>query len=63
MRWVVFVQDNIGDQPDPSVKSFDQIVAEQCIFRHSSGEAAFEGVNFVDALADVAAFAEQILIG
>ena len=49
-------------KPGARVEAFEQIVAEQRVLRHAPGQRGFEGVDVVDALADVAALVEQVLI-
>ena len=44
------------------VRPFEQVVAEQRVLRHASRQRRHERVDVVDALADVAALVEEILI-
>ncbi len=53
---------DIGRQPGAREDAFEQIVAEQGVRRHAAGERRLEGVDVVDALAGVGAFAEQVLV-
>ena len=62
LRRVVVDQLDIGAQAGARVRTLEQIVTEQRILRHAIVERSIEGIDVVDALADVAAFVEQILI-
>ena len=53
VRRVVLVKDDVGDQAGAAVDALEQIVAEQGILGHPAGQAALEGVQVVDAFADV----------
>src|SRR5208282_5797576 len=56
------IEDNVARQRSASVYSFEEIVADQSILGYSPLEALVEGGDFVDPLADIDAFAEEILI-
>jgi hypothetical protein len=62
VRGVVLVDDHVRDEAGATVQALEQIVAEQRILRHPVAERAAEGVHVVDALADVDALAEEVLI-
>ena len=49
-------------QPGARVETLEEVVAEQRVLRNPPVERRFEGVDVVDALADVAPFVEQVLI-
>ena len=53
---------DVGAERRPRERPFEEVVAEQRVVRHAPGERPFEGVDVVDALADVAALVEEILI-
>ena len=53
---------DIGGEAGAGEDALEQIVAEQRRVRHTAGERGLEGVDVVDALAGVGAFAEQVLI-
>ena len=57
-----FVDDDVAHQRRPSVQPLDEIVAEHAVFGDAALEAAFEGGDLVDALADEDAAAEQVLV-
>jgi hypothetical protein len=44
------------------VTAFQQVVAEDAVFREAAGQRLLEGCDVVDALADEGAFLERILI-
>ena len=52
----------VGAERDARKQAFEEIVAQQRVVRHPAVQRSFKGVDIVDAFADVAAFAEQILI-
>ena len=52
----------VGAERDARKQPFEQVVAQQRVVRHAAVERALERVDVVDALADVAAFAEEVLI-
>ena len=62
MRRELLEQLDVGDEPRAGEDPFEQVVAQQAVLGHASGQGRFEGVDLVDALAGVGAFAEQILI-
>ncbi len=62
MRRVVFDQHDIGNQGHPAMSAFKQVVAEQGVFRDAPGQAGLEGGDFINALAHVNSFAEQVLV-
>ena len=43
-------------------RALEQVVAEQRVLGHAAGERRLERVDVVDALADVAALVEEVLI-
>ena len=53
---------DVGGETGAGEDALEQIVAEQRRVRHPAGERRLEGVDVVDALAGIGAFAEQILI-
>ena len=53
---------DVGREACAGKDAFEQIVAEQCRVRHPAGKRRFESVDFVDALARIGAFADQILV-
>ena len=62
LRRVVIDQVDIGAQAGTRVNTFEQIVTEQRILRDAIVERGVEGIDIVNALADVTALVEQILI-
>ena len=55
-------QVDVGHQTRPREESFEQVVAEQRVVAHASGQRDVERARVVDAFADVTAFVEQVLI-
>ena len=53
---------DIGGETGAGEDALEQIVAEQRRVRHAAGERGLEGIDVVDALAGIGAFAEQILV-
>ena len=53
---------DIGGETGAGEDALEQIVAEQRRVRHPAGERGLEGIDVVDALAGVGAFAEQVLV-
>ena len=53
---------DVGGETGARKDALEQIVAEQRGVRHAAGERGLEGVDVVDALAGIGAFAEQILV-
>ena len=53
---------HVVDQPATRETAFDQVVAEYAVFREAAAKHGSEGVHVVDAFADEAAFAENVLI-
>ena len=53
---------DIGSETGAGKDAFEQIVAEQCRIGYAAGQRGLEGVDFVDALARVRAFADEILV-
>jgi hypothetical protein len=53
---------DIRRQTGTSEDTFEQVVAEQCGIGNTAGERGLESVDFVNALAGVGAFADQILV-
>ncbi len=58
----IIEQFDIAGQPDPHMGTFDQIVAQHPPFRKSLRQQPAEGMNVVDSLALVGAFAAQVLV-
>ena len=58
----VIEQLDIAGQAHPDMGAFDQVVAQNPVFRESSRQNSAEGANIVDAFALVRAFAAEILI-
>ena len=59
---VVFEQDEIGGERRAAVNPLEQIVTDERVLGRTLLDALHEGVDVVDALADVDSGAEQILI-
>ena len=53
---------DVGSQSGAGEDALEQIVAEHGVVRHPAGERGLEGIDVVDALAGVGAFAEQVLV-
>ena len=53
---------DVGGETGAGEDALEQIVAEQGRVRHAVGERGLEGIDVVDALAGIGAFAEQILV-
>ena len=53
---------DVGGETGAREDALEQIVAEQRGVRNPAGERGLEGIDIVDALAGIGAFAEQILI-
>ena len=53
---------DVGAQRRARERPLEEVVAEQRVVRHAAGERPLERVDVVDALADVAALVEQILV-
>ena len=53
---------DVGGETGAREDALEQIVAEQRRIRHTAGERGLEGIDVVDALAGIGAFAEQILV-
>ena len=53
---------NVGHQTRAGEDTLEQIVAEQGVFRHAALQGRLEGVDIIDALAGIRAFAKQVLI-
>ena len=60
---VVFVDDDVGDKSGPAVNALEQIVAKQRVFWYAPLQAAFEGIDVIDAFANKDTGAKEILIG
>ncbi|MNO61713.1 hypothetical protein D3C76_523680 [compost metagenome] len=58
----IFHHLDIRGQPGAGENTLEQVVAEQLVLPYPAGERRFEGVDVVDALAGVGAFAEQVLV-
>jgi len=56
------VQLGVAEQTGAHITAFQQIMAEDAVFRHAAVQYLFEYLNVVNALADEGTFAEQILI-
>ena len=59
---VFLIQRHITQRPGPHVTPFQKIVAEDPVLGETAPQGPFEGINFIDALADERAFTEQVLI-
>ena len=59
---VVVHEVDVGAQTRARVEALEQIVAEERVLGDAARERRFERVDVVDALADVAALAKEILI-
>ncbi len=53
---------DIGHETGAGKDALEQIVAEQGRVGHPVGKRCLEGIDLVDALAGIGAFAEQILV-
>ena len=53
---------DIGGETSTGEDALEQIMAEQGRVRHPAGKRRFESVDFIDALAGIGAFADQILV-
>ena len=53
---------DVGGEAGAGEDALEQIVAEQRRVRHAAGERGLEGIDVVDALAGIGAFAEQVLV-
>ena len=62
MRRVVLQQHDVGDQADPALDPFEQVVAEQGVLGDLPLQAALEGRHVVDPLAHEGPFPEQVLV-
>ncbi len=61
-RRIFLEQLHVAEQAGARVATFDQVVAEDAVFRKAVVQAQLERVDRVDALADERAFAEHVLI-
>ena len=62
VRGIVIDEMDVGAQARSRVHALEQVVAEQRVGRNAPVERGAEGVDVVDALANVAAFVEEVLI-
>ena len=62
VRRVVVDQMDVGAQSGARVRPFEQVVAQERVLGHAVLQRRLEGVDVVDALADVAAFVKEILV-
>src|SRR5579883_567426 len=53
---------DVGDEPGPGERPFEEIVAEKPVLARASVERGYEGIDVINALADIRAFAEEVLI-
>ena len=53
---------DVGSEAGAGEDPFEEIVAEQGVLRHAAGERRLEGIDVVDALAGIGAFAEEVLV-
>ena len=60
--WIFLVQLHIADDAGARIAAFEQVVAENAVFRKAHVHGAFERIHVIDALAHERTFAEQILI-
>ena len=56
------VEHHVGREGRASVDALEEVVARERVLGHASLEAPVQGLNVVDALADVVALAEQVLV-
>ncbi len=62
VRGVIVDQFDVAHQGGAGVGAFDQVVAEQRVFREAPLQHGAQGIHFVDALAGEYALAEKILV-
>ena len=62
VRGIVVHQVDVGAQSGARVQALEEVVAEQRVLGDPPGERRLERVDVVDALADVAALVEQVLV-
>ena len=62
VAWEIVDDLDIGAQRHARKQAFKQVVAQQRVVGHAAVERALERVDVVNALADVTAFAKEILI-
>ncbi len=62
-RRVVVHHLHVGDQRGPRVQALEEIVREERVVRHPSGQGGGEGVHLVETLAGEGPLAEEVLVG
>ena len=62
VRRVIVDELDIGNEAGPRIGAFDQIVAEQGVFRKAALQHLAQRIHFIDTFAGKDAFAEKILI-
>jgi hypothetical protein len=58
----IFEEDEVGDEAGASVRSFEQVMAQEGIFRGPSGQTRLEGAHVVDPLSREDPDVEEVLI-
>src|SRR6185295_5967683 len=58
----VLEQHDVGGERDASEAALEEIVRQQTVLGHPSGERVLEGVDVVDSLAGVGTLVEEILV-
>src|SRR5688572_23112128 len=61
-RRIFFVQAHITQEAGAHITTFEQVVAQNAVFRKPVPERVFKSINIVNTLADERPFAEKILI-
>ncbi len=59
---IVFDQLHVGEQTRSCMAAFEQVVAENFVFREARAKRFFERIYFVDALTDERSLTEQVLV-
>ena len=59
---ILFIQQHVGQQGRAQVAAFQQVMAENPVFRKALTQRALEGVDIVNTLADEGTFGEQVLV-
>src|SRR5713226_4061746 len=62
MRWSTLEQLDIGNETGAREHTFEQIVAQQRVLRHPSGQRRLERVDVIDPLAGVRPFPPKVLV-
>lgn len=58
----VLIEDDVANQRRAPVQALEQIVADECVLRHTPLQVMMEGRDIIGPLANEYPFAEQILI-